>query len=640
MIVSLALGASALSADDARVLPPEGIVPVHTGAVTAVRIVDADHYLTAGNDGYIIVRNLADGSIESRFQASRFPIPIVSVSPDSERIAVVESDGVKIFRFSVWDWKTGKRIYTRDLSDAPVSLAFSPKGNLIAAATESVESLSCFLAATGNRLPFTVSATNGVSFAAISGSEKNVVAYSKSGSLAYWNLENGMNILNLKAPSNLSDSRLLLNNRFLEGTSQDSVTLVDVATGRVVDTKAVVSPLVADVPFDSSVLPLVAGPIDDRSLMVCTITATGLVENFRIPLKGLGICTAAALEGSTVILGNDDGTAYRVSLDDRSISPLPSSNILKARDLALEDGSLFLLTGDSIVSLDSDFFTNPEPKPVRKIVELGEIESPRMVYGDGSFFLYGTAKDGRAQVKVFDAKTGSPSYGLNLQSPPLAISVADGRFLILDSSGTIKVYDSANGTEVFSYTGAGLQSAVLVDASTALIGKSRSGLLRSSLLKIDMKTGETAPIVDDTNLITFKIVRDRETGNFLTLGIDEKSPGTTVAKRYSPAYGFLQVIYSSPDENVGAAIVEDGSAVYTTLGNEGAVRIDGKETKFFPDSRLPTRLAVSGKLLYALTTDGSLTVFDEKDGSTVATLYLANDGTAVCEDSSGVTERF
>jgi WD40 repeat protein len=89
----------------------------HAGMVTSLAVSEDGYIISVGEDGYINLWNIETSAAETHFQLSPFPIVSLAKRPNSPHIAMIESDGMGLFRISAWDYLQNKKLFTLRFKD-------------------------------------------------------------------------------------------------------------------------------------------------------------------------------------------------------------------------------------------------------------------------------------------------------------------------------------------------------------------------------------------------------------------------------------------------------------------------------------------------------------------------------------------
>jgi WD40 repeat protein len=93
----------------------------HRGKVNAV-LWDAGHsqILSAGADGFLGIWDIKNNRAEDRFQLSSYALSSMVLRPGKPQIALIENDGLGLYRISAWDYEAKRNLFILRFRD-PVS---------------------------------------------------------------------------------------------------------------------------------------------------------------------------------------------------------------------------------------------------------------------------------------------------------------------------------------------------------------------------------------------------------------------------------------------------------------------------------------------------------------------------------------
>lgn len=86
---------------------------------------------SAGADGCVLVYDTERNLVIRRLQVSPYSLERIAVHPDGEEIAVLVHTGDDAYLLEGYEWRSGKRLFSRRLQERPLSLSYSPKGTYI-----------------------------------------------------------------------------------------------------------------------------------------------------------------------------------------------------------------------------------------------------------------------------------------------------------------------------------------------------------------------------------------------------------------------------------------------------------------------------------------------------------------------------
>ena len=209
-------------------------VPVpgkHRGNVTVVLKDREGRILSAGEDGFLGIWN-SQAALE-RYQLSPYGIKSMVLRPGKSQIAIVESDGLSLFRISAWDYETRKNLFTLRFRDSVSYINYSQAGSFLIVARSGRTGAAFFHSETGEVLQSPDELPGSIVFTATSRSERTMLCYLLPGILSYWDLETGAEMQHFEVPPNIRAPVLFGNSRFLGGFDSGGLLILDAVTGAI-----------------------------------------------------------------------------------------------------------------------------------------------------------------------------------------------------------------------------------------------------------------------------------------------------------------------------------------------------------------------------------------------------------------------
>ena len=541
----------------------------------------------------------------------------------------------------MWDWQRRILLYSRDLSEAPLFLSFSPAGSYLVYGVTEWKGLIFLDGATGNELPYFSSGFGIVSAVVISDSEKSIMTYSPSGEIDYWNIQTGALKQSYRTQANLSSISFTSNYRYMVGANGDQLTVIDLLSGGSVASTPLRGLDFAVVDQATNGIVCYAGadpsnPVGGAELSLWSFTTalykqTGALITPDQPVTSLMVANGAAwasLSDGTIYTerpysnGRMYGTNSLLGIDDFGVTS--SSMLLSSEDRFLVFGSDFFGLSDPsrTTSLRFDLVPNPFSSAV------GVTPLP-----DGRFALW--RQDSNAYALYTPGIGLSPTYSISGASL-VDLVPAGGEIATLDAAGRCSLIDPDTGAPLFTYASFGIKALASIDTNRLVAGQNRSAALSTSLLQINARTGETVPIPND-DMLVFRIAYARQTGQIYTLGIRSGSNSLeTVLKTHDAntfAPGGSLMSYAGVDLGASLTVDPSNGDLYTTLGFRGVRRL-GKlggtadSLAYLERSdHIPRKLAIEKEWVVAVNTDSTLSVWDKATGRRVLDLYLFRDFT-------------
>jgi hypothetical protein len=634
--------------------------------------------LTVGEDGKLKIWDREERRLAASVQVSEHPLVRVALHPERSIAAVVSSNGSSQFTLTAWDWKERERLYAVPLQEEPLRLTYAPKGNYIVYSVPSFQSIRVLDADDGERLDYLERDTGIVSYFTVASSERTVMVYvPAAGRLEYFSVRGNRSLKRVSTQSNLERMQLLPGKRHAVAVNGQSLTVIDVVNGEVVDTY----PLGAEVydiavdatdgtiallvdslgmrgnnptPFGESMNPNRESRSSENGASedAKRVRFFSFSGSFLYPrsIREPRVADDAHLlwfHDRYIFTGTQNGAVAFVRPGRTRPITLARNRLSRITDIALSDGRIYLSTSDSLTSIRSDLFGQGEQDTTEVTsIRTQRISTPlRSIDGieggaSGTIYAWGPPRE----TDAFDPTAVEPrlaelvpssnsQFLLQREEWPPVIDVKYGNetLLVLHNDGSFRRLSPTSLQSTFRYSSLGLQTVISTDDHGLLVARNRTNEFESSLLQIDPDTGETVLIPND-NFIVFEMVYDRSRGRLYTLGLQERGTSTrTVLSAYrGPQLSRSRTLYSVEGEELDATLALDESRgrIYTSLGTDALVALDrygNRRTLEVLDS-VPQRLIANPRYVYAINHDGTLAMWDAESEEPLLTLYMTPTG--------------
>lgn len=596
---------------------------------------------TAGN---VIAWDLATGAKGSTMiQHNSRVLRILPLTRGSRALVhLVTSEAVH--QLVLWDWESRRRVFTHSTEDEILSLAVSENGRFVSYSVPSNPSVRFLDLSSGRRRTLVRTTQATVTWHAPSSSGERIVAYSRrSGTITYYNLDGGSIQAQFSSRAGLEQLRLLPGRRYAAGYDPATrrLVLVDLLSGAVTDERSAVGFVgTHPSPWSDAELLVHRRPGETSSFELVSVAAGRFGANTaRLPNPGAAAARAAA-SGERAFVGAEvNGTIWR--WDDPELSPKVFARdlIQPVHDVLALEGRLDIATEGQLIAIVTDGFTgtatglqNARSVQTRSLVLDAARGARFLPSGEGAYALW-TPGASAGELWLYDPTafelTAWQSDGVH-GARDVAFS-ADG-IAALSRQGEALVF-AADTTQRsgFGYRSVNAQ-AIVRAAAGVVIGSSGEGVLGSSLVRLDPRTGETAPITNGAAFV-YALAYDPLRGRAYSIGvdIDGRTPETILQVHSGSNLERSRVAFRIPGEYLGAAIsvdVSDGS-VYTGLDDSGAIRVwDGRRTRRLTSAAgvEPRRLSAHGDLVVSIGRDDAVRLHSPDDGAVLARMYVLDGG--------------
>jgi len=584
--------------------------------------------LSVGEDGTLRVWDTGSETLVRRIAVTRQKAMALALSPSAPLAAVLVGDGARSFSVDVWNWDTERQLYRVPLESTPYFVRFSLTGDYLLCGTMSWDGLSIFHAADGT--PVALHDDGGMSgFAEVSRSGSTLMVYRPSGSIEYRDIASGRVIEEVPAAADLVDVRASDDRRWLVGHTSKEIVCLDAVTGRTRMT----------VPA-AGVLSLDVSPGAGR---IAWIGASGTVQEWSAAAATASLPSQAGLgftprllrfEGDDLLLAGDDGQMERVPAEGEP-SELARDILARTSGFAAASNGLIALAAGNLLHL---FEVSPE------LNERFAVPSPwgpgpvGLAFLDDTRLLAWPMGDTPGALALVDCDTRVVrDLGTAFDNPLAAVAVQGGRVFTLERGGRIEAVNTVSGTRRFVAVRPGAVCLAALGDTGLVVGRVRGGSLESSLVRIDLRTGETDPVAT-SEAFTYALAADARDGTLYSLGVDQDGR-TKLFRHQGPDLGTETVLDSAAGEYLGASLSRDPTTdvVYSSIGRrQVSAWSHGVLSHLGEPSPGIQVLLVRNGLACALQRDSTVTVWDAGQDRVIATIFPFADGSwaAILADGS------
>lgn len=621
----------------------------HEGAVSQLlpfetEMSQDDAFLSAGNDGFIIKWS-ADG-MGDHYQVSDLQVKLAARNPATGDIAVYETDGSSVHRITVVDPSSYAKKFSKKFTSPVSSLSFSAKGKYLFAGTAAVNGLFILNARTGTVIKKAADIPGIVTMAMTGPSEKTALLYSKTGTLAYFDLTSMK--LKTKFPTAASLEQAMIfgsgkfANRFLAGVRAGMIYIIDATSGKTLGQYSASSPLIFASRFGQKEKQGLYFITDDgRTYSLRLIDETMLqklvtggfaaspqiVKNFTA-LSSRDRFTCAAKNASSVMLGTRSGNIYTMTdipeSEMNSLFAITEAMYEKVLDIAAFKDDYYVLAADAV------FRTSYDTKIMTRLCP-GFSQTNLTVCQDGSILLWSRNTEKPVQIASPGAEDATPRTLFTPEAQLKSLRVSGSTIIYVLGTSAVGLCDMETGNSRQLYSGTSVQDAVIADENTAVIAKTKTGSTDSALISVNLQTQETVPLKFSGN-VAFSLSQDSAQKSEALYGISistiNGSPRTQVFS-YMLKSGIQSTLFSLQAEDSSAFTAAEYPFVFTNIG-KSQVRSSNAATKrntvFRRSASMPLKAVPSGSRLAVLNRNGSISWYNPNSQALLADWYLTSGG--------------
>ena len=633
----------------------------HAGVITDLEYDPQRRLLfSAGDDGAVRVWERTSGGIVQHLRLGVHRVDRIALQPEGSLLAAVLRSATGDNLLEVWDWRSGRRLHGRQLTEPPLHVGFTSRGSSLVYTMAQLDSVVFLDAVSGEprqRLPADLGI---VSFVATSTNERTIMTYQPTGRIRYWESASARLQAEVATLPGLEQISVSADKALLVARSGNEIVAIDVVSGQVRARVAVSSDSVFTTSEQTPELILLEGaPVESGGGAVVRRLRldrrlTGF-DSARVELTGPASAIAAA-DYSLFIAQPGGIVEYRSG----TVRTFARNELLLDAQLAIADETLVVATkwrfglartaltaplpaadtGTRVPRLPQVISQRHLLNPFRAAVGLTVVPPPGGPRSRShSLILVWNREGDTGGLGTLDPLTGGFRFRLTGLPAPLAqVSILEQQLLLLDRDGEIRLYSLAQVLDADPRVPLSPQqrfwapgtSQVAGTRQRLVAGRSSASDAAAPLLQIDTATAETILLPDDALLIYD--LAQHVSGQLLTLGVESggvsagRAQARTVLKRRTGSNLMQQRILDAyAGEDLFAALVTapDGRRVYSSLGLDTVRVWDGRRLVAVERSgHRPRQLVVTADLLLAHNADGTFTVWGRTTHTVLFDLYL------------------
>ena len=217
----------------ASAVPGPLINSSHAGVITDLEYDPQRKLLfSAGDDGAVRVWDRASGRIVQHLRLGVHRVTRIALQPEGSLLAAVLRSATGDNLLEVWDWRSGRRLHGRPLTEPPLHVGFTSRGSSLAYTMPRFDSVVFLDALSGRprqRLPADLGI---VSFVASSTNERTIMTYHPTGRIRYWEAAGARLLAEVATLPALEQISVSADKTLLVARAGEEIVAIDVVTGR------------------------------------------------------------------------------------------------------------------------------------------------------------------------------------------------------------------------------------------------------------------------------------------------------------------------------------------------------------------------------------------------------------------------
>jgi len=607
----------------------------HKGRINEIAFDAGGSYLfSAGEDGTVRIWERRTTKLVQTFRVSYLPLLKIAVNPAQREFAVLEEGTLNDYTISVWNWENGKKLFSYKLDEVPMQLSYSPGGTFLAFSRTAWNSLTFLDSRTGRPLPFLKRGFGIVSNFIISGSEQTIMTYHPSGSIQYWDIRTGTKKQGMNTQEELKGVGFSSNGRYMSGYANSTLQVIDLVTGKTaahIDSQPLEWTM-----FDTSSRRVYTLFNEPGKVQLDVYIFDGVKHQLFHSIPIQKTVSSAGYSSALYLSFLGSGIPASLNIHTRIQTDFVAADLTDITDMAFLEEKAVFTSPATVFICTSDIFssesTGEKPEDFRVDTLKNPFQSTAGVtpYRDNVFLLWQKGGDSGGMFHFLDTETMTLSPPEIFSSPLISLEIQGSTALTLEADGTCTIINLETMERTFSFSSFGIQAVCFAGYSRIVAGKSKASGFDSSLMEINVITGETV-LIEDSNLFTYDVVYDARSKQIYSLGIQniEDHLKSVFKVHTGTHFEYARIISTFNEEDATASLAIDPASyrVFTSLGFDLIRQYKGYGITFFEKTpRIPRELDFHGKLLYAINRDRSISVWDGEAGKKVTDFYILAGG--------------
>ena len=581
------------------------------------------------------------------YQISEMTLRNIAQNPVTDEIAIYDTDGIRVHKVTLLNQTTYEKKYTKRFSDSVTCISFSAKGNYLIVGTTAVNGTYVLNARTGAVVKRTSDSSGIISLAQTGPSEKTVITYSPLGTIVYYELQTMRPLKKLNTEKKLENVILFgnekLSNRFLAGTKENSIYIIDATSGKIIGVYKANNPFIFSSKNDYDAKQgLYFTTYDGRNYNLKYISKEMLISQLTDPnanafnpkepltiknfigLKSRDSFSYITKNANNVIMGTSSGNIYTMTdipeSETYTLFPVTENMYKKIYDIESDNEFYYLITNDTIYKTSSS----------KTIYTLGSNNgSTNLCKYNDNIILW--TKNSRRPVSIFNIESKTISQLFTPEVEIRTLRVFDDKILYLLGSSIVGVYDLKSNEDKTLYKGTSIQDAVLLNENTACIAKTVTSPNDSALLSVNLNTMETVPLKFTGN-VAFSLSYDYKLQNDIIYGITIKENNeveTTEVFTYNTSTNLYTAVLRLSDSDSTAFTSLKSPVVYTNLGKNriyACNTLTKKNSSYKRPASIPVKIECTTNDMASLNHNGSISWYSASGQTKLSDWYLTVNG--------------